>query len=148
MTKPKIASGDWVVVADGRKALICENVGDEVFLNLKVIEERAIENPPTRAQGADRPGRVHQSVGSERSSVEDSDWHDEAERAFLKQLAERLHRAVSAGEVSGLILIAPSRALGMIRPLLSAVVAEILRGELDKDYVKLPIGDLEKRLKQ
>jgi protein required for attachment to host cells len=38
MTKLTIAAKDWVVVCDGRKALICQNAGDEKFLNLKVIE--------------------------------------------------------------------------------------------------------------
>lgn len=146
MSKLHIASGDWVVVCDGRKALIFRNAGDETFLNLTVIEERTIDNPPTHELGAERPGRVHESASSRRSSVGQTDWHDEAERAFLKDLAEHLHRAASTGEVSGLFLVAPPRALGMIRPVLSPAVAEILRGELDKDYVKLTVGDIEKRL--
>ncbi len=35
MTKLKIHQGDWVLVCDGKKALLLENVGDEKFLNLK-----------------------------------------------------------------------------------------------------------------
>jgi protein required for attachment to host cells len=146
MTKVKIAAGDWVVVCDGRKALICRNAGDETFPNLKVIEERAIENPPTAAQGNERPGRVQQSANSARSAVGQTDWHDEAERGFLKQLAERLHAATTAGEAGGLILVAPPRALGMIRPVLSSAVTGILRAQVDRDYVNMPVGDIEKRL--
>jgi protein required for attachment to host cells len=146
MSTVKIASGDWVVVCDGRKALICRNAGDEVFPNLKVIEEQAIENPPTGQQGSERPGRVQESASSERSAVGQTDWHDEAERAFLKQLAGRLDAAATAGEVGGLILVAPPRALGMIRPVMSAALTRIIRAEIDKDYVNMPIGDIEKRL--
>ncbi len=146
MNKVKIATRDWVVVCDGRKALICRNTGDEMFPNLKVIEERAIENPPTAEQGTERPGRVQESASSERSAVGQTDWHDEAERSFLKDLAERLHAAATAGEVGGLILVAPPRALGMIRPVLSAAVTGIVRAEIDKDYVNMPIGDIEKQL--
>lgn len=146
MTAPTIAAGDWVVVCDGGKALILANVGDEKFMNLKVIEERARDNPPTSQQGADRPGRVHESASSERSAVGQTDWHDEAERAFLKDLAQRLHQAVAAGEVGGLVLVAPPRALGMIRPVLSPAVAKAVIGQIDKDYVNLPVGDIEKRL--
>ena len=40
MTKRKIEKGGWVVVCDGRKAMILENTGDEVFPNLKTKEVR------------------------------------------------------------------------------------------------------------
>ena len=40
MQKLKIRQGDWVVVCDGKKALVLENVGDEKFLNLKTREAR------------------------------------------------------------------------------------------------------------
>ena len=146
MSTVKIANGDWVVVCDGRKVLICANAGDEKYPNLKVLEERAIENPPTAAQGSQRPGRVQQSANSGRSAVGQTDWHDEAERGFLKQVAERIDAAAEAGEVGGVILVAPPRALGMIRPVLSAAVTRIIRSEIDKDYVNLPIGEIEKRL--
>jgi len=35
MSKLKIGTGDWVVVCDGRKALILANQGDEKFPNLR-----------------------------------------------------------------------------------------------------------------
>ena len=38
MTKMKIGKGDWIVVCDGRKALILENLGDRVFPNLHTKE--------------------------------------------------------------------------------------------------------------
>ncbi len=147
MSKVTIAAQDWVVVCDGRKALICQNAGDEMFLNLKVIEERSIDNPPTRAQGSDRPGRVQSSASTERSAVGQTDWHDEAERTFLKHLAERLHDAVTRGATKGIVLAAPPRALGMIRPFLSKPTVDALRAEIDKDYVNLPMVELEKRLR-
>jgi len=147
MSKLTIAADDWVVVCDGRKALICRNVGDEKFINLKVIEERAIDNPPTRAQGTDRPGRTQSSASTERSAVGQTDWHDEAERAFLKEIAARLHEAVASGAARGIVLAAPPRALGMIRPFLSQPTVQALRAEIDKDYVNVPISELEERLK-
>jgi protein required for attachment to host cells len=146
MARVKIAAGDWVVVCDGSKALICSNAGDEKFINLKVIEEREIDNPPTRDQGAERPGRVRDSGGTRRSAMEQTDWHDEAERAFLRQLADRLHEAVTAGTTRGIILAAPPRALGMLRPLLSHQTVAVVRAEIAKDYVKLPVIEIEQRL--
>ena len=63
MPKVSIAPDDWVVVCDGRKWLILENKGDAELPNLLIREERTAENPPTREQGSDRPGRSHSSVG-------------------------------------------------------------------------------------
>jgi protein required for attachment to host cells len=146
MQKMKIGTGDWVVVCDGRKALILENIGDDMFPNLHTKEVREQPNPKTSEIGTDAPGSVHQSAGHGRSSIEQTDWHDEAERVFLKELAERLHRAVLAGETKALTMVASPRALGMIRSDYSDAVRKALHGEIHKDLVKLPVYEIEKQL--
>jgi len=146
MTKMKIGTGDWIVVCDGRKALILENLGDRMFPNLRTKEVHEHADTSTSAQGSDAPGRVHQSVGSAHSSVEQTDWHDEAERSFLKTLAERLNLAVTSGETKGLTMVASPRALGMIRADYSAAVRKALHGEVHKDLVKMPVHEIEKQL--
>jgi protein required for attachment to host cells len=146
MTKIKIGTGDWIVVCDGRKALILENIGDRMFPNLHTKEVHEQPNPPTSAQGTDSPGSVHQSMGAARSSIEQTDWHDEAERAFLKTLAERLNHAITTGETTALTMVASPRALGMIRSDYSAAVKKALHGELHKDLVKMPVHEIEKQL--
>ena len=40
MKKLKMKTGDWIVVCDGRKALILENVGDHAFPILHTKEVR------------------------------------------------------------------------------------------------------------
>ena len=146
MDKIKVKAGDWVVVCDGRKALILENVGDQVFPNLHTKEIREHAQTRTSAQGSDAPGRVHQSVGSARSNVEQTDWHDQEERAFLTALANRLHVALSQGETPALIIVAAPRALGMLRDVYSPAVRKAIRVELRKDLVKLPVHEIEKEL--
>jgi protein required for attachment to host cells len=142
----RIEKGGWLVVCDGRKALILENVGDEMFPNLHTKEVHEQPNPSTSAQGADAPGRLHAAVGGARSSVEQTDWHDEAERAFLKTLAGRLDSAVTSGETTALTLVASPRALGMIRADYSVAVRKALQGEVSKDLVKMPVHEIEKQL--
>jgi protein required for attachment to host cells len=146
MDKVKIRKGDWVVVCDGRKALILENRGDEKFSNLHTIEVREHEVPPTHEQGADVPGRVQASVGMAISAVEQTDWHWQAERAFLEQLAGRLDTALASGPRRKFIVIAPPRALGALRQAFSPAVQAAVEIELAHDYVKLPVGEIEKRL--
>jgi len=147
MTKMKIGTGDWIVVCDGRKALILENLGDRMFPNLHTKEVHEHPDPPTSTMGTDAPGRVHSSVGGAHSSVEQTDWHEESERAFLKTLAERLDLAVTSGETKGLTMVASPRALGMIRADYSAAVRKALHGELHKDLVKMPVHEIEKQLR-
>jgi protein required for attachment to host cells len=147
MATPKIRNGDWVVVCDGAKALIFENAGDPDLLNLVTKEAvAAVVNPATSDQGTDRPGRVHQSVGSSRSSVEQTDWHDRAEQSFLRDLAARLDRAVESGDMKAIVLVAPPRAMGVLRPELSQRVTKAIRGEVAKDYTGMPVDQIEKHL--
>lgn len=146
MDQVNIAKGAWVVVCDGGKALIFENSGSPAAVKLDTREVRDHADAPTHQQGTDRPGRVHQSFGSARSAVEQTDWHDEAERDFLESLARRLDAAIAGGETSELIIIAAPRALGMLRAAYSPAIRQALRGEIDKDYVKVPIREIEKHL--
>ena len=55
MTKIKIGTGDWIVVCDGRKALILENLGDRMFPNLHTREVHEQPDLSTHAQGSDAP---------------------------------------------------------------------------------------------
>jgi protein required for attachment to host cells len=59
MGKIKVKSGDWVVVCDGRKALILENIGDAQYPNLHTKEVREHTEPRTSDLGTDRPGKTH-----------------------------------------------------------------------------------------
>ena len=57
---------------------------------------------------------MHPSFGNARTAVEQTDWHDEAERVFVDSPARRLDIAIAAGETSDLIIIDAPRALGML----------------------------------
>jgi protein required for attachment to host cells len=146
MSKLKIRQGEWVVVCDGAKALILVNIGDEVFPNFKTKEVYDQADPMTHEQGTDAPGRSFQSVGTARSAMEQTDWHEQAERHFLEKLAARLDAAVGAGEVKSLVVAAPPRALGVLRQVYSHGLRRALHAEIDKDLVKLPVHEIEKHI--
>ena len=147
MSGLSIRSGEWVVVCDGAKALVLQNVGDAMFPNLKTLEVYEQESLATHEIGSDKPGRAFSSAGhAARGSVEQTDWHNQAEQVFLTQLAHRLDVAVASGTPKSIILVAPPRALGMIRPAYSHALRAAVRAELDKDFVKLPIHEIEKHL--
>jgi protein required for attachment to host cells len=146
MTGLSVRNGEWVVVCDGAKALVLENVGDAKFPNLKTIQVFEQKDLATHEMGADKPGRSYSSVGHGRSAVSQTDWHDQAEQELLATLARRLDQAAQGGDTRGIVLVASPRALGMIRPLLSGAVEKLVRGEVAKDYAGMPVDQIEKRL--
>jgi protein required for attachment to host cells len=141
-----IHHGEWVVVCDGAKALVLENIGDAKFPNLKTRDVYEQKSLATHEQGTDVPGRGNASVGRNRSAFAQTDWHDQAEQTFLTELAHRLDAAVTSHQVKSMILVAPPRALGMIRPIYSHALRGAVRVEVDKDFVKLPVHEIEKHL--
>ena len=146
MSKLRIHHGDWVVVCDGKKALVLENTGDEKFLNLKTREVFDHPDLKTHELGSDAPGRSFSSVGSGRSAVEQTDWHAQEEDRFLHKLAARLDAAVNAGETKSLVMVAPPRALGVLRHAYSHNLRAAVQAEIDKDFVRLPVHEIEKHL--
>ncbi|HUL87251.1 MAG TPA: host attachment family protein [Pseudolabrys sp.] len=146
MSELLIRHGEWVVVCDGAKALVLENAGDAKFPNLKTIEVFEQKDLPTHLLGTAVPGRTNSSVGRNRSAYEQTDWHNQAEQAFLAHLAQRLDAAVTAGKTKSMIVVASPRALGMIRPAYSHALKSAVRVEVHKDFVKMPVHEIEKHL--
>jgi protein required for attachment to host cells len=146
MQKLRIRQGDWIIVCDGKKALVLENIGDDKFLNLRTREVYEHPDPKTRELGTDAPGRALNSLGTPRSAMEQTDWHTQEEERFLRTLADRLDTAVNAGQAKSLILVAPPRALCVLRQTHSHALRGALRAEIDKDFVKLPVHEIEKHL--
>jgi protein required for attachment to host cells len=146
MNSLKIKAGDWVVVCDGRKALILVNAGDDMFPNLQTAETFEQVNPKTSEQGTDRPGRVHESAAAGRSGVEQTDWHDQAELDFLVGLAKKLGEAVHAGKADAVFVVAAPRALGVLREAYTPALRKAEKQEIAKDYVNMPVYEIEKHL--
>ena len=141
-----IKNKEWVVVCDGAKALVLENAGDATVPNLKTREVYEQKAPATHELGTDAPGRAPGVDGKSRSAVGQTDWHQRDEQAFLENLAKRLDAKVNAGEVKSMVLIAPPRALGMLRAAYSPALKNAVRVEIDKDLVSVPVHEIEKRL--
>jgi protein required for attachment to host cells len=138
--------GTWVVVCDGNKALFLRNEGDEKFPNLTLVASHEGNNPQTREQGTDQPGRVYASVGAHRSAVEQTDWHTRNEVQFLQKIANELNEAIRDGKTTRLLLVAPPRALGVLRDALQPSTRNAIVREVNHDYTHLPVFEIEKHL--
>lgn len=141
----RIKHADWLIVCDGRKALFFENEGDAEFPILAARDVLEHKSPPSREIVTDRPGRVHESATTARSSIEPVDYHDMEETAFLGSVAKRLDEFIAAGTIKHLTMVAPPRALGAIRKIYSAPLRAAIRAEVDQDLVKMPVAEIQQK---
>jgi len=90
MVAPILSAGTHVIVGDGRKALILFNEGTAEHPSLTV--EMIFTHPdlPTRALGAERPGRVFASVGPRSAATDEPDLHQRAEDQFVRDIVAGL----------------------------------------------------------
>ena len=146
MSEFSVGNGAWVLVGDGRRALFFQNHGDAELLDLRVVETRVDDNPPTHEQGTDRPGRSFTSFSPGRSAVQNTDWHELEEERFARAMADRINQAAESGELNAIAIIAPPKALGEIRKELSVKAQSKVVGELAKDLTRHPLKDIEKAL--
>lgn len=136
----------WVLVCDGAKALMLHNEGDALQPRLVTVAVFDEPQPPSRDLGTDRPGRTHSSNGVSRSATEETDLHEQAEADFLARLAGALDQVVREREVKNLLLVAPPRALGLLRGQLSPAVKAVVSGEVGKDLTRMPVDQIGKHL--
>ncbi|HKD21962.1 MAG TPA: host attachment protein [Rhizomicrobium sp.] len=147
MAKIGLINNLWILVCDGKKALLFQNVGDRVYPKLETREAFAHEVPPTRDLGTGQPGRIFNSAADgRRGAVEPTDFHTQEEERFLAQIAQRMERFATDHHIKALVVAAPPRALGFLRETLSQNVRALIRAEIDRDYVAQPVYEIEKHL--
>jgi protein required for attachment to host cells len=135
-----------VFVGDGRKARFLRNRGTRNEVDLVVERVVELDNPPTREQGTDRPGRLHGSDGVSRSAIEETDWHHQAEQRFAADMADELYRMGHSQEFVTLIVVAPPKMLGDLRAALHPEVAKRIIAEVPKDLTAVAERDLVRLL--
>ena len=140
----KFAHGDVILVCDGARALILENIGDAKFPNFRTREAVEEHHASTHEQGADAPGRVHASVGTARSSVEQTDWKNQSEADFLERVLKKLE--ADSANIRKLHIVAPPKALGVLRQAYGNGLRAILGEEIAKDLTGMPVHEIEKLL--
>ena len=128
--KPVISHNALVLIGDGQKALFLRNRGTAQQIRLEVEQILEQDNPATREQGTDRPGRSFASVGARRSAMEEADWHHIAKERFAGEIAEALYRHAHDNRFENLVVIAPAKILGNLRKAFHAEVIDRVTGEI------------------
>jgi len=147
MQSLRIPHDAFVFVGDGTKGLFMRNAGDAKLPDFKVEQVFADENPRTREQGTDRPGRAFKRAGTNtRSSMETTDWHELEKHRFAHQVAAAMEQLVRNRGVKALVLVAPPRTLADLRQAFHPDVKSRILAEVNKDLTKHPVWDIEKHL--
>lgn len=145
MTTVKLPNKAWVLVGDGRKALVLRNDGDETFPNLRAISVfKDKPNPATAELGTDRPGRAVERLTGRRSGMEETDWHEIAEQRFAHSVAATLSARES--DIDALVVVAPPKTLAELRDAFSDVLKRKILAEVNKDLTKHPVHEIERLL--
>ena len=133
-----------VLVADGRKMLFFRNHGDENQIDLRTEAHDA--RPYQRKDHeikTDAPGTTRQSFGSGRSTYEETDFQQQEEDRWVRDAADLLRTRVLRGDFAALAIIAPPRALGVLKKCLHKEVQRRIICMVNKEMSGRTITDIE-----
>ena len=136
-----------ILVGDGEKALFLRNKGSREDVRLKVENILWHDNPATHEQGTDEPGRAFASVGTARSAMDETDWHQLGEERFVTEVARRLKTLAQAKRFDALVVVAPPKVLGQLRKEFHKEVTDRITGELPKELTTHYLPAIEKVLR-
>src|SRR5258707_13240533 len=104
-----------VLVADGRKMLFFRNRGDENQIDLRTEAHEARKQRKDRDIKSDAPGTTKQSGGYGRSTYEEADFQQQEEDRWIKDAADELKARALRNDFDALAIVAPPRALGVLK---------------------------------
>jgi len=133
-----------VLVTDGRKTLFFRNHGDVNQIDLRTEAHDEREDAPDHEMKTDGPGTSHQSMGSSRSSYEETDFHQLEEDRWAKSAAEEVNKRALSNDFEALAIIAPPKTLGELRKKLHKEAARRVVCEIPKEMTGHTIADIEK----
>jgi protein required for attachment to host cells len=132
-----------VLVADGRKMLFFRNEGDEGQIDLRTEAHDQREDRKDSEIKTDAPGGIHQSAGYGRSTYEEADFHQLEEDRWIKDAAEELKERALRNDYDALAIVAPPKALGVLRKYLHKEVEKRLICTVNKEMSGRPVPDIE-----
>jgi protein required for attachment to host cells len=146
MESVHIPTNALVLVSDGRRAMFLRNQGTPRQPQLIVEQALEQENPATRDQGTDKPGRKPGGDGISRSAVEQTDWHHQQEQRFAAEIADRLYHLGHAGRFEELVVVAPPKMLGDLRANFHQEVKKAVIAEVPRDLTSYSVPEINRLL--
>jgi len=132
-----------VLVADGTKVLYLRNHGDENQIDLRTESHDQREERKDRDIKTDAPGTTKQSGGYGRSTYEETDFQQQEEDRWVKDAADELKARVLRNDFEALAIVAPPKALGILKKALHKEVEKRIVCTVNKEMSGRPIPDIE-----
>jgi len=137
-----------VLVADGTKVLFLRNHGDENQIDLRTEAHDQREDRKDRDIKTDAPGTAATRMSSGggdvfRPAMEETDFHQQEEDRWVKDAAEELKRRALRNDFEALAIIAPPKALGVMRKCFHKEVEKRIICTVNKEMSGRPIPDIE-----
>jgi protein required for attachment to host cells len=133
-----------VLVVDGRKMLFFRNHGDENQIDLRTEAHEEREDRSNGEIKTDAPGVTVSSGGGGHSTMEETDFHQLEEDRWVKEAAELLRQRALRNDFEKICIIAPPKALGVLRKALHKEVEKRVFWTINKEMSGRPIPDIEK----
>ena len=139
----------WVLVANSGQARILE-MQRKPYLFHEISELTSETQHLTNKDiVSDASGRVYHTQGPGTHSMNPrSDPHENAEQQFSRGLAQKMEKAARLGRFDQLLVVADPKTLGRLRQQMNKAVEGKVTEEVALDLVRLPLSQLEPRLKQ
>jgi protein required for attachment to host cells len=132
-----------VLVADGRKMLFFRNHGDEKQIDLRTeAHDKRVDRKDHEIK-SDAPGTMKQSGGYGRPAMDETDFHQQEEDRWIKDAAEELKKRVLRGDFEALAIIAPPKALGVLKKSLHKEVERRIVCTINKEMSGRSTPDIE-----
>ncbi len=137
---------DWVVVANGSQARIMER---SAARGHAWTESDRLLHPESREHGTDTHGKTAGHTISGRPGLAPRQENKEHHRQiFCRQIAEKLHRGVLSGSVSGIVIFAAPTMMGELLKELDEGTRKLIVSHHEKDLTSLPVAELNDRFKK
>lgn len=137
----------WILVADGDQARIFEE-------RLRASDVRELESLHMGRGGGDYPrganhgATVHDRAGYGQHGAGERAPHQEAEDRFLERVADSLAEPLRRDAFQSLVIMAPPRALGVLRQALPKAAHARLEGSDPHECVRESAEDIRTRLRK
>ena len=135
-----------VLVLDGRKMLFFRNHGDANQIDLRTEAHDEREDAKDSELKTDAPGAQQQSAGYGRSTMDETDFHQQEEDRWVKDAADELKKRALRNDFDALAVIAPPKALGVLKKCLHKEVQKRIVLTINKEMTDRPIPDIEELL--
>ena len=137
-----------VLVADGRKMLFFRNHGDDNQIDLRTEAHDERADRKDREIKTDAPGTAAIRAASGggdafRPAMEETDFHQQEEDRWIKDAADQLKKRVLRNDFEALAIVAPPKALGVLRKELHKEVARRIVCTVNKEMSGRPVPDIE-----